>query len=356
LRIIHIISSLSRGGRERQLAVILKNTDAKAIVFNTSAAGYAEEYNLGDRIINLKSINPIARFFEMFRILQKEKPVIIWTWGGFEATFGLLLLLVTPIRHINGSIRHGITRFNRKQIWRKFILHLSRHIVANSHAGLQANGLKRGMVLYNGLDEKFFEPLDTERYLKEQPDIHRILDKKGMVFISVANLVPYKDYFTVLKALEKLKNNGYKFIYLIIGEGPNRNAIEADILCRGLETSVYLLGRRSDVKELLSISDLFIHSSLGEGCSNAILEAMAVGLPIVASATGGTPEIVDETYGRLFGYQHWQQLYEHLECLLANPEIMKKMEQKATQKARQQFSVDNMIAEYERIIKHISKK
>jgi glycosyltransferase involved in cell wall biosynthesis len=354
--VIHIISSLVRGGRERQLAGILKNCDARAIVFNKKKSSYEQEYNLTGKLVYLKSKNPITRFFEILNILKKEKPVIIWTWGGFEATFGLLLLLVTPIRHINGSIRHGIVRFKRKQIWRRFILHLSRHIVANSHIGLRANGLKRGLVLYNGLDEKFFEPLDTALYLKQQPDIHRILDKEGMVFVSVANLVPYKDYFTVLKALEQLQNNGYQFIYLIIGEGINRNAIGAEILLRGLDASVYLLGRRTDVKELLSISDLFIHSSLGEGCSNAILEAMAAGIPVVASATGGTPEIVDESYGRLFKYQHWEQLHDYLEWFLSNPQKMKEMGSKARETAQNRFTVTNMINEYEQIIKQIASK
>lgn len=354
--VVNIISSLSRGGRERQLAVILKNTDAKAIVFNRSAGGYAEEYDLGNQLIYLKSTNPIGRLFEMLLILRNEKPYIIWSWGGFEATFATILSLFTPVHHINGSVRHGIVRFNWKQIWRMFILHICRHIVANSYVGLKANGMKRGMVLYNGLDEKFFEPVDTVRYLQHNREIKKILDKDGMVFVSVANLVPYKDYLTVFKALEQLKNKGYQFNYLIIGEGPNRNVLQEDILSMGLRDNVYLLGCRTDVKELLCISALFIHSSLGEGCSNAILEAMAAGLPIVASATGGTPEIVDESYGRLFKYQDWQQLQEYLDWFFSNPQKMKEMGTKAREIARNRFSVARMINEYEKIVMQIASK
>ncbi|MBE0637797.1 MAG: glycosyltransferase [Bacteroidales bacterium] len=353
--ILHIISSLTRGGRERQLAGILKHTDAKAIVFNKSAISYEEEYDLTGKIFYLTSRNPVIRFFQMHRIIRYEKPAIIWSWGGFEATFAMLVSLITPARHINGSIRHGIVLFNRKQLWRKIILHLSRQIVANSHAGLKANGLKRGNVLYNGLDEKFFHPVDTKQYLAQNPEIGDKLAGNAMVLISVANLIPYKDYFTVLKAMEMVRNEGYDFIYLVVGEGPNRAVLEEEIGKRNLENHVFLLGRRQDVRELLALSDIFIHSSLGEGCSNAIIEAMAAGLSVIASHTGGTPEILDDSYGRLFEFKNRDQLKAHITRALENPREAEAMGRTAMAVARERFSFARMVSDYENIITEITK-
>jgi glycosyltransferase involved in cell wall biosynthesis len=355
IKVIHIISSLGRGGRERQLAGILKNTNSKAIVFNKSANSYEEEYNLTEKIFYLQSRNPISRFFQMLHIIKTEKPVIIWSWGGFEATFGLLLSILTPARHINGSIRHGIVLRNRKQLWRMFILHLSRHIVANSHAGLKANKLKRGQVLYNGLDDRFFEKINQEQFLAENPDIKQIKDRNLPVLISVANLVPYKDYFTVLKAVEQLKKDGIGFSYLIVGEGPNRQAIEQQIREKGLDNDVFLLGRRQDVKALLSLADIFIHSSKGEGCSNAILEAMAAGLPVISTDTGGTSEIVKEPFGLLYDLGDSTQLYQALQNRLVQPGMLKKAGITAKEYAVQNFSTTQMLKHYRSILETTSQ-
>lgn len=351
LSALHIISSLRRGGRERQLAGILKNTGSKAIVFNESANSYEQEYNLSDKLLYLQTKNPVSRFFKMLRIIQTEKPAIIWSWGGYEATFGLLLSLLTPACHINGSIRHGIVVPNRKHLWRMFILHLSRHIVANSYAGLKANWLSQGRVLYNGLDEQFFEKVKKDAYLTENPDIKRIIDRNLPVLISVANLVPYKDYLTVLKALEQLKKDGIGFSYLIVGEGPNRQSIEQQINNKGLKNDVFLLGRRQDVRALLSIANLFIHSSKGEGCSNAILEAMAAGLPVVASDTGGTSEIVKESFGLLYEFGDSKQLQRALKNRLDQPSFLNKAGMAAKEYAFQNFTTGQMLKQYQSILK-----
>jgi glycosyltransferase involved in cell wall biosynthesis len=326
----------------------------KIVCINRVTGSYIREYGLYDNILFLSSKTFLKRYLEIKKIIVENKINIIWTWGGLEATFGLLLSMNTPVHHINGSIRHGIVRINTNHCWRKIVLHLSRHIIANSYSGLRANRLTRGFLLYNGLDEKFFQPVIKENYLQDNPDIKQMINKEGLVFISVANLVPYKDYFTVLHALGDLKKAGYIFTYLVVGQGPNRNHIEADIIRNGLNGDVYLLGQRSDVKELLSISDLFIHSSLGEGCSNAILEAMAVGLPVIATSTGGSPEIIDESYGRLFEYQNWEQLKSHLNWFLNNPERREEMGFSAKETARNRFSVERMMVEYKQIIFQIA--
>jgi glycosyltransferase involved in cell wall biosynthesis len=357
IKIIHFISSIRRGGMERQLSTIYKysNKDdysTKIYCFNASKNSYLEEFNvsLDDLILcNKKSL--IERIVFTYKIFKKEKPTIVFSWGIIESIISLLLLPFFRYTFINGSIRHGIVAKKWSHRLRSWILHLSSNIIANSKAGLKANGLKRGEILYNGLDDKFFEDVQLEeKWIKIQSSLAK------PVLTSVANLVPYKDYFTVLNALSILKKEGLSFSYLIIGTGPMKPEIELKISELDLSNNIKLIGGTSFIKEYLSISDIFIHSSKGEGCSNAILEAMASGLPIIASNVGGTSEIVHPEFGVLFEYQNTEQLANNLRNLIMNPESCKKMGEKAKVYSQANFSNSKMIEEYSNLMNKYSKK
>jgi len=232
------------------------------------------------------------------------------------------------------------------------ILHLSRYIVANSKAGLKANSLNRGDVMYNGLDKQFLSDIESS---PEDNSIKADSNNNTVLLVSVANLVPYKDYKTVLNALHKVKQSGYPFRYFIIGEGPERPAIESLIISLDLKNEVVLLGRQTDVKSYLKIADVFIHSSRGEGCSNAILEAMAAGLPVIASNTGGTAEIVDSTVGRLFEYKNAEQIALHLIELISSSETRRSLSLNSKIKINTNFSIERMMNDYYTILKKVAK-
>jgi len=354
--VVHLVSSMRRGGRERQLAGILASKSSevsnRAIVFNKGTQGYVDEYKLQDKVIYLTSHKLNKRLFEIYRIVKENKPDIIWSWGGFEATFSIIVSFLSGVKHVNGSVRHGIVLNTRKHRWRKFLLHRSKYVVGNSLAGLKANGIKSGKVLYNGLDEKFFLTTNINRDVILS-DLNIKQAHGFSIIVSVANLVPFKDYTTVLKALSSLKTEGFKFNYLIIGEGPERSKIEQLVADMQLDEMVYLLGRRENVNQILGVADLFVHSSKGEGCSNAILEAMAAGLPIVASDTGGTSEIVKSAFGLLFDFGNSEQLKDHLRALLDNPELIAQMKQQSREYAKSNFSMERMLGDYQHIVKTI---
>ena len=353
MKVFHIISSLSRGGRERQLSTLykqLKNTEdsIKIICFNKTDVSYIDEYKIDD-VIYLNSKNPIKRFQELYTIIKSSDARLLWSWGGFEASFCLLLSLLLNIKHVNGSIRHGIVRINSKQLWRLFVLHLSSNVVANSLAGLKANKLIKGSVWYNGIDDKFFTEIEQIQINEFKGNYN--ITKEDLVFSSVANLVPYKDYPTVFKAIRQLLDSSISFKYIIVGEGSERSKLEVLIKQLGLNDVIILLGRRTDIHLILGASDIFIHSSRGEGCSNAILEAMANGLPILASDTGGTKEIVEPYYSELFEFQSEEGIVIGVKSVLNKISLDINYRDTIRSYTKSKFDVNSMVLNYKDLIK-----
>jgi glycosyltransferase involved in cell wall biosynthesis len=140
----------------------------------------------------------------------------------------------------------------------------------------------------------------------------------------VGRLAPPKDPVTLVRALAAV--SGAPFTAALIGDGPDRPAVEAEIRAAGLGDVVELMGERRDVPELLADADVFVLSSRSEGAPLSLLEAMAAGLPVVASAVGGTPEIVDDgTTGLLVPPGDPGALARALESLLTDPERRARM-------------------------------
>ena len=357
-RVLHVISSLRRGGRERQLATIFKYTrdssiDSKILIFNRVEEDYTNEYDITTNdIYYLNEKNTLKRLHAIKDVFREFNPNVIYAWGSFEYTFCFLLSMFTSAKIINGSIRHGIVVFNKKQVSRFIFLHLSKYIIANSKAGLKANKLRKGYVLYNGIDDKFRESLSK----RGKVDIIKSVFKDfhgETVMVSVANLVPYKDYFTTLRALKRIRDKGFRFRYMAIGEGPMREKLETELIDLGLENEVNFVGRKNNVEDFLKAGDLFIHSSKGEGCSNAILEAMSASLPIIASDTGGTSEITGSRNGKLFPYQDVEQLTTAIEDLVSRKDELKEKGKISKSIIEERFTVEQMISNYLSIIGNI---
>jgi glycosyltransferase involved in cell wall biosynthesis len=146
-------------------------------------------------------------------------------------------------------------------------------------------------VLYNGVDLSRFHPI------LEPPAAIRArlgLPPDGEVVTSVGQLIDFKGIDHLIDAADLLRSRPALTV-LVVGDGDRRDALAARVRRLGLEDRVRLLGKRDDVNALLAASDLFVCPSVwDEALGYVILEAMAVGLPAVASRVGGIPEVVRE--------------------------------------------------------------
>lgn len=348
LSVVHLVTSLKQGGAERQLSTIVNHSNT---IKNTIYSFYRVESSYlkePGKVLVFRRKHLFGKILELRGMLRRNRPDVIFAWGALPYLLAYLAVLGRNPKIINGSIRHGVFKKSISGYFRMFLLHTGKYVVANSAAGLSANRLNRGFILYNGIDPKF------------DRNIWAVSDKKRkesleISLISVANLIPYKDYLTIFKALKALKDENYNFVYRIIGEGPSREMLEADVFEKELTDNVIFLGRVSNPEEYLAQSDIFIHSSKGEGCSNAILEAMYMGLPIIASDTGGTPEIVGDN-AILFRYQNVTELHDALKKVTDDENLREMMAEKSYEIASSRFSVSRMLTDYQDIIQKIANK
>ena len=143
---------------------------------------------------------------------------------------------------------------------------------------------------------------------------------------------------------------------VIIGDGPERTALETLADDLGVADRIHWAGHRRDVPALLPAFDLYIQPSLHEGMPNTILEAMAAGLPVVATAVGGTPEVVvDGVTGLLVPPRDSNALVEAMAMLLSDQNLRYRMGRAGQERVKGQFSLERMVRQtqalYERLLK-----
>lgn len=219
---------------------------------------------------------------------------------------------------------------------------------------IENEGLPSGRVevVYNGVDlEAMNRPSETAR--------QRLRNEFGLqsddfVCVQVARLHPLKDHGTALAAIDEARRLLPNIRLLIVGEGDERSAIESEIIRLGLQQHVTLTGNRSDVSDLLAASDVFLMSSISEGIPLTIIEAMAAERPVVSTAVGGIPEMIDDgKTGLLAPAGDAKTLARQLQRLHQQPSLRRSIVEAAAESARRRFSLTGMLNQYERMYREV---
>jgi sugar transferase (PEP-CTERM/EpsH1 system associated) len=366
IRIMHIVDSLAVGGLQNGLANLIDRMDMTRFEHVVCAMRPIDEANAQRfspgraRVMGLSMEESASRFQvgALARRIRAVEPDIVHTrnWGTSE---GLL-----AARQVGACTRihseHGIDwDTTTKEPWRRILFRrlafqLADRVVSVSYQLRDLHARRTGFparkitVIHNGVDSRRFFP-DVSVRARVRRELG--LGEDEFCIGCVGNLIPVKDHITLLKAVDGLAKCGLPWRLLIAGDGPEFSKLTEFVNSHsGWKDRVTFLGRSSSVPELLNAMDVYVSSSLTEGISNSVLEAMATGLPVVVTATGGNPEVVvDGESGLLFPVGDCLRLADHLRSLEAQRELRIGLGQQALRRVRDEFSIDSMVGNYTRI-------
>jgi glycosyltransferase involved in cell wall biosynthesis len=217
---------------------------------------------------------------------------------------------------------------------------------------------ERIVVIENGIDADRFERVDPAAVDRLRKEL--LIGTGDRVVVMVASLRPEKAHEALLEAARTLEaaGPGEAIKFLIVGEGPQRGTIEGLRSRLGLDRRVFLLGEREDIPEILGLADVLVlpsHAAV-ETLPLAVLEAMAAGVPVVASAVGSVPEIIDDGHtGRLIAPADAVGLSEAIRLIFDKHEETKQIISKAREKIRARYTVEGMVARYEALFERLAE-
>lgn len=347
LRIIHVVSSLNVGGMEH---FVVRLADAQQQcghrVFVLALRGgplAAEAERLGLRVRVLGGTQKALRVLRGLAALARLRPDIVHAHNPTSLHYAVLAKRVSRARVVmtdHGQGR-GSVRTPSAQEWSGLD-----HLVAVSQAvadRVQNPALAgRTSVIHNGVD---LAPARRDRAVVRA----ELGLGDGPVGVIVARIDSLKGHDTLLHALAQLRDQQVPLTMLIVGDGAERANRERLAEELGLDAGlVRFLGFRSDVREILAASDLFVLPSLTEGLPLSVLEAMSQGLPTIATRVGGIPELIhDGQHGLLVPPNDREALAQALARLASSPDRRQILGAAAFERARDEFSFDAMTHAYE---------
>jgi sugar transferase (PEP-CTERM/EpsH1 system associated) len=291
--------------------------------------------------------------FRLARLFTGLRPDVIHSrnWAAFDAIAAARLARVRHVVHgEHGREAMDPRGENRRRNRLRRLLHpmVNRFVAVTEDLGrwlVQTVGVpaRKVTVIPNGVDTARFAGegrLAARRSLALADD--------AFVVGSVGRLDPVKDYASLLRAFAILVRQQPASRLVLAGDGPERGRIEAHLAEASLGDRVLLLGERHDIPLVLAALDVFVLPSIAEGMSNVILEAMASGVPVVATSVGGNPELVDDgATGRLVPPRAPEALAQALAGYAADPHLARLHGKAGRERAVNRFSLERMVEAYQ---------
>ncbi len=349
LPILYLITELSTGGAQVALLRLLRGLNRDrfsptvACLYNGDGAVAQEIRALGISVFDarVRHKTDLAALWRLYRYIRRICPTILHT-SLFHANLpGRVLgrLAGVPIvicsertMAMESKWRYHLNRWTIGLVDRVIAVSANVRDFYTTHVGLPAEKL---VTIYNGV-ELPPEPLPSRR--EARTELGLPLD--GPVIGAVSRLDPVKGVDVLLRAFASIEGAHLA----IIGDGPERTALEALAEHLGVADRIHWAGHRCNVLRLLPALDLFVQPSLHEGLPNAVLEAMAAGLPVVATAVGGTPEVVvGGITGLLVPPNDTNALAEAIATLLRDPDLRRRMGRAGQERVRCRFSLKQMV-------------
>ena len=370
-----VIGSLDVGGAERHLVQVLPRLDRKrwtpVIYCLTQRGSLAEEMEAKGVQVLTSALDPppkggsqvrralwvAATTVKLAATMRSLNPAIAHFFLPAAYILGApaALLARIPVRIMS---RRSLNEYHAGHRFLRLVersLHPTMSaILGNSRSVIQQLHREEGIskdrlgLIYNGIDVNPFVPTGTRIAMRERLSI----SDQAIVFVIVANLIPYKGHSDLFAAFGIAKQRlARNWRLLVVGRddgiGEDLRALTKRL---HIEENVIFLGARDDVPELLWSADVGILSSHQEGFSNAILEGMAAGLPMIVSNVGGNAEaVVDQATGYVVASRNPEQFAAAIERLAGDDGLRKSMGAKSKIRVQQEFTLESCVRRYEQV-------
>lgn len=357
IHVVHVLDSLAVGGMENGV-VNLVNAASPGIrhtVVTMSAMGPLAE-RLPDGVechcIGKRPGIDVGAMVRLAGLLRGLRPSIVHSrnWGAFDAILAARVAGVSAVIHgehgREATDPEGLDP-RRRRLRRVFAPLVSRFVTVSldlrqwllTTIHLPAAKL---VTIHNGVDVSRFARGDREA-------ARRALRLPGHAVVvgAVGRLDAVKDHGGLLQAFSILRTDQPAAELVIVGDGPRRAHLERQVQELGLTGHVHLLGMRQDVPVLLRGFDAFVLPSLAEGISNTVLEAMATGLPVVATRVGGNPELLEHgVTGALVAPGNPLVLAAALRCYVEDSALREAHGDAGRRRVLQHFTLERMAQAY----------
>jgi sugar transferase (PEP-CTERM/EpsH1 system associated) len=363
--IAHLVSRFDIGGLENGMVNLLNHMPREryrhAVICLEDFTDFRNRIARQDVAFHALHKRPgkdLDHYRRLWRLLRELRPDLVHT-RNLSALEGQFVAALAGVRvRVHGE--HGRDVFDlHGTSWKYNVLRrcarplVHRYIAVSRDLErwlIQTVGVASRQVaqIYNGVDTQRFHPLGVG---PRSVGPAGFASASTILIGSIGRMAAVKDYPTLVRAFLMLTSAEpslrARLRLVIVGDGPTRSQCLRLLRDGGAESLAWLPGERDDVPELMRGFDVFVLPSLGEGISNTILEAMATGLPVVATRVGGNPELVDDgETGALVPSGDVQALAAALRAHVRHLDRSRRLGAEARRRVEERFSIAAMVAGY----------